>query len=428
MQEITNRKDEYKSYFDKNISKHLLLNAIKKVGQEKYEKLSFPDRYTEEWKYTNVKPILNDSFKPNFAKFEKEKLNFSNFLENEKIVLTFVDGNFVSKNSKVDSIHNDKIIIGNLADIIDLHPDLVLSYINDYSKIDNIFNALNTSLINDGAFIYIPDNIVLDEPILINYISGHTSGSLVLPRNLFVIGKNSQVKIITRYFSQTNNQYFVNSITEINLGENSKLELYKITEENNNSFHIDKVQAVQSKYSNFNSYNMNLTGAIIRNDINVNLKEENAEANLMGFSFQNESQHFDNHTLIEHSVPNCLSNEIYKAILKDNSSAVFNGKIIVKEDAQKTLAYQSSKTILLSDKARMDAKPQLEIFADDVKCSHGATIGKLDDISMFYLRSRGIPEKVAEKMLLIAFLEDITEKMSIPEVVSFIQNKISERL
>jgi len=208
------------------------------------------------------------------------------------------------------------------------------------------------------------------------------------------------------------------------LGKNANLDLFKVQNENNNSYHIDTTNAEQNRDSIFSHYSMSFGGGIVRNDINSILKDEHSLCNYYGLSLGNESQHIDNHTLVDHAAPDCDSNELYKGILDDNARGVFNGKIMVRKDAQRTNAYQSNKTVLLSKNSNIDTKPQLEIYADDVKCSHGATVGHLDDLALFYVRSRGIPEELAKSMLIRAFANDVVEKVKIESL----RNKLNHMI
>jgi len=245
---------------------------------------------------------------------------------------------------------------------------------------------------------------------------------------LIMAGKNSQVSIIANYRGSGSQKYFNNAVTEIFIGENSIVDLYKIQNEKDDSYHIEKVQALQKKNSVFNHYNLNFGGAIVRNDINSLLDDENTETHFYGLYLAHGNQHVDNHTFADHAKPNCMSNELYKGILDDNARGVFNGKIMVRKDAQKTNAYQSNKTILLSRTAKIDTKPQLEIFADDVKCSHGTTVGQLDEESEFYIKSRGVPQELAKSMLIRAFANDVIEKIKIEPLKEQLNHMIFEHL
>ncbi|MDP3582705.1 MAG: Fe-S cluster assembly protein SufD, partial [Ignavibacteria bacterium] len=247
-------------------------------------------------------------------------------------------------------------------------------------------------------------------------------------RNLIVAGKGSQVSVIANYSGASEKTYLNNIVTEIFVEENAIVNLYKVQNESDEAYHIEKVQAKQSKNSVLNHYNITFGGAIVRNDINSVLDGENIETHYYGLYMVNGNQHVDNHTFVDHAKPNCMSNELYKGILDDNARGVFNGKIIVRQDAQKTNAYQQNKTILLSKTATIDTKPQLEIFADDVKCSHGATVGHLDDVSEFYIRSRGVPQELAKSMLIRAFANDVIETIKIEPLKEQINHMIFEHL
>src|SRR4030095_12015326 len=274
-------------------------------------------------------------------------------------------------------------------------PDFILSYFAKYAALENGFVALNTAFAVDGIVIYVPDNTALENHIHILNIAGNSGNVLSQPRNLIIAGNNSKVKIIESYHSINGNVNLTNVVNEVVVGEGSTVELSRLQDENQVSFHINRTQAEQKKGSIFTHYSITLGGNIIRNDTNTVLNDENCTGNLYGLYLTENSQHVDNHTLIDHAKPHCQSNELYKGVLNDKSRGVFNGKVFVRKDAQKTNAYQSNKAILLTNEATVDTKPQLEIYADDVKCSHGAAIGQLDDEAVFYLRSRGISEEMA---------------------------------
>ena len=288
---------------------------------------------------------------------------------------------------------------------------------------------MNTAFANDGAFIYIPDNVTVIDPIHIISINGNAEENILSqPRNLIITGKNSKVTIIETYNSITDKAHFTNVVTEVIAGENSNIEMYKIQDENLNSFQVSLTQVEQKKNSVFTVYTVTTGGAIVRNDVNSVLDDEGCETHLYGLYLTDGSQHVDNHTLMDHAKPHCLSNELYKGVLNGKSRAVFNGKVFVRPDAQKTNAYQSNKNILLSPDATVDTKPQLEIYADDVKCSHGATVGQLDEESLFYLRSRGISKDMARSILIRAFANDIFDEMKNNELHEHLNNMVFEKL
>jgi len=274
--------------------------------------------------------------------------------------------------------------LGSLAEILKTFLSLFKKYFAKYAKLNNGFIALNTAFAKDGAYINIPEGVTINDPVHILNVNGNENGHLLSqPRNLIIAGKNSRVKVLESYNSITNSANFTNVVTEVIAEEGSNIDLYRIQDENLNSFHVSLTQVEQKKRSVFTVYTMTTGGALVRNDVNSVLDDEGCETHLYGLYITDGSQHVDNHTLMDHAKPHCLSNELYKGVLNGRSRAVFNGKVLVRPDAQKTNAYQSNKNILLSPDAKVDTKPQLEIFADDVKCSHGATVGQLDEESVF---------------------------------------------
>jgi Fe-S cluster assembly protein SufD len=404
---------------------------IRKEAINRFADLDFPTTKLEEWKYTNVSPIFKYNFQPsdNVTKIDLgviEELKIKNLTEN---LIVFINGYYSAGHSKLLTLPKG-VRIESFASVLKNEPDFLLEYFGKYVKIDNGFAALNTAMVQDGTVVYVPDNCVIDEPVQILNITASSEDSYVLSqqRNIIVAGKNSQIKIIETYNSLNDEPGFMNVVTEIDASENAYVELFRIQNENLNSFHISKTQVEQEKGSNFTSYNVTFGGSLVRNDLNTVLDEVNVNANLFGLYIIEDEQHVDNHTLIDHVKPNCLSNELYKGVLKEKSRAVFNGKVFVRKDAQKTNAYQSNKNILLSEEATVDTKPQLEIFADDVRCTHGATVGQLDDESVFYLRSRGIDEQNARSILIRAFANDIFEEIKTDSLREYLNNMVFEKL
>ncbi len=418
-----NAKEHYLNLFTKIKTKHLLLEAIHTKGQELFELLEFPTRKTEAWKYTNVLPILTtnfDIFPDSSVDIPEEKIK--SYLIDDAYNLVFINGVFSEKYSSKKSA--DKVLFNSLSKEMDHNYDFIFKYLSDISKIDDSFSALNTAMFSDGAFIVIPENEIIPKPINIVFATSEVDRKLIQPRNLFYVGENSNANIIVNYidFQNTNAVNFTNANLEIILAQNANLNFYKFQNANKNNFHIDKINVAQNKNSVFNSFVFSFGGDISRTEVLSKHLEENVETNYYGLYIANDNQHIDNFTLIDHATPNCTSNEIYKGILADKATGVFSGKVLVRENAQHTNAYQSNKTILLSKEAKMTTKPQLEIYADDVKCSHGATVGSVDDNSLFYLRSRGIPKSEAQKMLIGGFIQDVVDKIKLP----IIANKITE--
>lgn len=422
------------SEFSKALNGHSksFLHKYREESLKKFEKFEFPHMKNEEWKYTNVKPILQQNFKPaaiaNKVEVDQKLVDEKLFNQFDCNVMVFVNGLYESSLSKLDCLP-EGVVIDSLKNVLHEKPELVENKITKLSRTENSFNALNGAFAIDGAFIYVPAGKVIDKPIQLLFLGGsYTEEILSQPRNLIIAEESTQVKIIANYQSIGDQKYFTNVITEVYADKNSNVDLYKIQNEGSEVYHVEKVDAYQEKHSVFSHFSLSFGGAIVRNDINSNLDDEHIECNLFGLYLGNNNQHVDNHTYVDHAKPNCMSNELYKGILDGKSRGVFNGKIMVREDAQKTEAYQSNKTVLLSDDSRIDTKPQLEIFADDVKCSHGATVGHLDDEAYFYIRSRGVPSHIAKSMLIRAFVSDVVEKIKIEELRDQINHLIFEHL
>jgi Fe-S cluster assembly protein SufD len=324
----------------------------------------------------------------------------------------FVNGFYCPILSSI-SVLPEGVVVGNLAEAIRTNNELVVEHLGEYAKPDkNSFVALNNAFIEDGALIIIPANVHLYAPIhlVFTYSWGNAPGKItaIHPRNLVIMGKGSSAAIIEDYTSDGSQVYLDNAVTELVVNDDAELDHYKIQRENTKVFHISNTAVHQGKGSRYVSHNLAFGSMLTRNDINVYLKGTEASCTLNGLYTLNETRHVDNHTSINHIAPSCRSSETYHGILDGASHGVFNGKIYVYPEAQKTDSRQTSHSLMLSNDSVIDAKPQLEIFADDVKCSHGATIGKLEEDSLYYLRSRGIDTEEARKMLILAFARKIT--------------------
>jgi len=405
------------------------LYKIRKDAIDKFSALNFPTVKDEEWKYTNINPLLNKSFKPANAIPEVDPAIIGKYLfnKNEFITLVFINGYFSKEFSDVESLP-EGLILETISDAIKKHPQLVLDYFSKSSSGGkNIFTELNTAFADHGTFVFVEERVVIQKPIQILYLT-HADEIFVSPRNLFVISKNAQVKIIETFAGFGASSYFTNQVTEFLVNENAVVEHVRIQDEQLQSFHISHLAVELERSSNFSSYNINFGGSLVRNNVNTKFLGEFAECRLNGLYVAEGSQFIDNHTSIDHAKPNCLSNELYKGILNDTAHAVFNGKVFVRQDAQKTNAYQQNKNILLSNEALVNTKPQLEIFADDVKCSHGATVGQLDKEQLFYLKARGIQEKEAKALLLYAFASDVVHSISMLQVRDHLEALLAEKI
>jgi Fe-S cluster assembly protein SufD len=405
--------------------------SLREHAYAEFEKLGFPHTKMEEWKYTNLKPITEQSFSTTCDINERVKtfVKQSVFSAIEANLLVFVNGTLVNELSSITE-KDAEIIIGSLATKRHQHATIINKHFGQYAKIEGeAMNALNTALLSDGAFVHVPAGKTITHPVIIyTIVDASDLNVLVQPRNLIVVDKNASATVVEVYDTIGTNPTFTNVVTESYVGENGHLEHYKIQRQAGESYQNNYTQIFQEANTNINHVTLTLDGTFVRNNLHFYMNGENCNSLLYGLYITDTKDFVDNHTRVDHAKPNCFSDEKYKGILKDQSTAVFNGKIMVHLDAQKTNAYQRNQNILLSDEATVNTKPQLEIFADDVKCTHGATIGQLDEEPMFYLRSRGIPEDAARKMLLNAFADDIAEKIKIPELVTLLENEIDAKL
>ena len=407
------------------------IHKIRKDAISNFSKLEFPTTRNEEWKYTSIAPLLKHTFtpakddKPSISRKEVKKYLFDKL---EHSLLVFVNGFYSAELSELKDLPAG-VIAGSIAEAIKTHSQIVEKHFSKYADYkEQIFTALSTAYTRDGAFIYIPDGKIIEEPIHILYLS-LSRGEKILsqPRNLFVTGKNTQATIIEHYASVDDSVHFTNTVTEIYAGENSVVDHIKLQDENREAFHIARMEVDQERNSNFSSNMISFGAALSRNDLNTRFNDKGGECMLNGLFMIEGSQLFDVHTLIDHAKPYCNSHEHYKGILDGNSRGVFNGKVIVRPDAQKTNAFQENNNIILSDQALVNTKPQLEIFADDVKCSHGATVGQIQDEALFYLKSRGIGDKKARGLLIHAFATDVVKSIKVETMRNYLEEILSNK-
>ncbi len=410
---------------DSNVH-HIRTEAIKN-----FELTGFPSKKDEEWKYTSLKSLLKNDF--DIFPVTKEPVGFKNvrkYLINEieSYKLIFVDGVFSSFLS--DTTHDEcDVCVLSSALTRPKYKMVIDNYFNTIAKENNSFSELNTAFAKEGAFINIPKNTVLQKPIqIIHFSTGSEKEVMLQPRNLIVVGENSHAQIIERHQNISKNTTLTNSVTEIFVHTRAIVDFYKIQDDTKDSSLIDSTFVSQKQQSVASVHTFSFGGKIIRNNLEFNHEGEHITSNLHGISILNDKQHVDNHTLVNHKTPNCESHELYKGIYANKSTGVFNGKVIVQQEAQKTNAFQQNNNILIDDGATINAKPQLEIFADDVKCSHGCTIGQLDESALFYMQSRGIPKKEAKALLLFAFGNDVVEKIKIPQLKTRITKLIAKNL
>ncbi|MBI5471395.1 MAG: Fe-S cluster assembly protein SufD [Ignavibacteriae bacterium] len=427
----------YKSSFDRleqslNGEAASQLHTLRRRALTALEEKGFPTTKEEEWRFTNVAPIAAKSFVP-VLHYSHEGVTRADAAKSllsdpEAVQMVFINGHFSSELSSA-SIADGKVRVTNLATAFRTEFESVSRHLGKYVRHDeNAFTAMNTAFVLDGAYVFVADNAQIEAPIHFLFIAAGNKSVMAAPRNLIIAGKNSKVSIIETYVGLTATPYLSNTVTEFVVGENARVEHDRLQDEHRDAFHISTVHFQQSTNSNVVSNAINLGGSIARNGITSVLAGEGIETTLNGLSLGTGTQHIDNHTTIDHAKPHCASHEIYKAVLDGKSRGVFNGKIFVRKDAQKTDAKQTNKTLLLSDEATIDTKPQLEIFADDVKCTHGATVGYLDDEQMFYLRSRGVGFEQARDILTFAFAIDVINRVHVDALRNRLEAMIHERL
>ncbi len=406
------------------------VHEIRSKALQNFEKLGFPSKKLEAWKYTSLNSVLKEDYSI-FPKAETAveladvKKYFIHDIDTYKIV--FIDGKYSSFLS--DTTHdNMDICLLSSALSKPKYKAVIENYFNKVAKQDNL-TSLNTAFASEGAYIYIPKNVEVEKPIqIINFTTGTENATMIQPRNLIVAERNAHVQIIERHQSLTENAILTNSVTEIFVDTHANVDYYKIQNDKTNASLVDNTYIEQQKESVCSVHTFSFGGNITRNNLNFFQKGERIDSILKGVTILEGKQHVDHHTLVHHIEPNCESHQDYKGIYSDRSTGVFNGKVIVEKEAQKTNAYQQNNNVLISDKATINAKPQLEIFADDVKCSHGCTIGQLDQQALFYMQQRGIPKKEANALLMYAFANTVLESVKIPEVKQRITKIIASKL
>jgi Fe-S cluster assembly protein SufD len=385
--------------------------ALREAAFERFSGLGFPTTREEEWRFTNVGPIARREFKA-AAPAEAQVADFAPWSQSG-VRLVFVNGFLVQAPAQLPK----GVQAGNLA----IEAGSYLAKVAGFER--NPFVALNTAFLNHGAYVRIERGTVLEEPVQIVFITTG-EGVHVHPRVLLLVGAAAQCRVVETYAGA--GSYFTNAVTEIVVGENAVVDHYKVTVEASQAFHIATTQAELGRSANYSSHSISLGGLLVRNNAGAVLSE-GTEATLNGLYIARGVQHIDNHTVIDHVKPHGTSHELYKGILDGRAAAVFNGRIVVRKDAQKTDSKQTNKNLVLSDEAVIDTKPELQIFADDVRCTHGATIGQIDTEAMFYLRSRGIGQNEARNLLIYAFAQEIVDRIQVPALREALERSLFEK-
>jgi Fe-S cluster assembly protein SufD len=430
----------YRADFERQPAAPEWLQALRAQGMARCEALGFPTTKNEDWHFTSVAPIAERTFHPAMTRkagtssegstagvVARADLKRFRFGQPAWHTLVFVNGEFSEDLSSYAGL-GEKVRVNSLAKAIRSgigRPERHLGKIAAFD--DHAFTALNTAFIRDGAFVEIQADAVVDQPIHLIFVSEGEGEPISHPRNLIVAAENSRASIIESYICIRDSCYFTNAVTEISLGEGARVDHYKIQRESEKSFHVGTTQIRQARDSQLHSFSFAVGGSLARTNIYTSLDGDAATCTLNGLYLADGVQHIDNQTIIEHIAPNCPSHEVYKGVLDGHSHGVFNGKVYVHPEAQKTDGKQSNNNLLLSPTARVDTKPQLEIFADDVKCTHGATVGRLDEMAMFYLNSRGIGPEMARTLLTYAFAADVLETIELEPMKKELERMVLAR-
>ena len=416
--------------FENRVDVTTKVHEIRSEAIKTFEDKGFPSKKDEAWKYTSLNKILKHDYsvfpkEVNALEYNDVKKYLLHEIDTYKII--FIDGKYSSHMSQTTHDGID-ICLMSSALTKPKYQLVINNYFNKVAEKDSL-TSLNTAFSNEGAYIHIPKNKIVDKPIqIINFSTGNESSLMIQPRNLIVVGENSVVRIMERHQSLTDNPVLTNSVTEIFANKRAIVDYYKVQNDNENASLIDNTFINQKQESHASVHTFSFGGKLTRNNLNFYQNGERIDSTLKGVTIIGDKQHVDHNTLVHHIEPNCESHQDYKGVFGDSSTGVFNGKVVVDKEAQKTNAFQSNNNILLSDKASINSKPQLEIFADDVKCSHGCTIGQLDENAMFYMRSRGIPAKEAKALLMYAFTNNVLDSVKIPELKQRINKLIAEKL
>ena len=408
------------------------LEPLRRTAMDRFAATGFPTSRDEEWRFTPVGPIAHRSWRAPTATvgLTRDGLKQFGFGHPEWISLVFVNGLYREDlSSTVPS--RTGVRVGSLGEALRGDATVLETHFGRHAHIESSpFTALNTAMMREGGLVHVAANAELANPVHLLFVATEDgAGSVTHPRNLIVVERGARAAVLESYVTLApGSTYWSNAVTEVSVGANSWLEHTRIQRESEHAYHVGSTHVDQQRDSHYRSFSMAMGGALARHNLHSRLNDENVETLLYGLYFARGEQLVDNHTAIFHDHPNCRSWEVYKGVLEDRSRAVFNGKVFVKPEAQKTDAKQTNRNLLLSDAARVNTKPQLEIFADDVKCTHGATVGRLDDIALFYAQSRGIPAAEALRLLTYAFAAEVIAEVTLDPVRQELEHLVRERL
>jgi Fe-S cluster assembly protein SufD len=401
------------------------LDLVRNSAMDRFEQLGFPSVKEEDWKYTNLATLAKEEFVP-VTSGSTGAPAIEGYAETAETHLVVVDG-FLREDLSSKTGLGDVVAIDLFSAVEDArYNKIVRKYLaRNAGYHNNGLTALNTAFLQSGVFLWIPKNVKLERPLQITFVAEDGAN---FPRLLVVAEENSSATLIESFVSSNGGKYFTNAIAEIVLKDGAQLEHYRVQRESNNAYHVSTTSAELGRASRYDTTSINLGAQLSRHDVSVVMDHEGAETAVDGLYMVGSDQHTDTHSVIDHKQPHCTSHQLYKGILDGNSRAVFNGKVFVREGAQKTDAMQTNKNLLLSDKARVDTKPQLEIYADDVKCAHGAAVGQIDPEELFYLEARGIGPELGRNLLTYGFAEEVIGKIKIDSIRSQLDEFVLRQL
>lgn len=412
------------------------LEPVRRAAMDHFARTGFPTAREEEWRFTPVSPIAQATWRSGgvggIEDVAREQLTPFVFGHSEWCTLVFVNGEYAPALSSPGSLP-EGVLVANLADALrnGNGTEILERHLTRYARIEESpFTALNTAFLRDGGLIHVPAGTDLPHPVNLVFVTTpDAAGAVIHPRNLVIVERNSRASLVESYVTLAPGaRYWTNPVTEVWTGANSWVEHTRIQRESEAAFHVATTQVEVSRDSHYRSFSMAMGANLARHNLNARLGDQNSEALLYGLYITHGNQVVDNHTVLYHDHPNCHSWEVYKGILDGHSHAVFNGKVFVKPEAQKTDAKQTNRNLVLSDHAKVDTKPQLEIFADDVRCTHGATVGQLDEMALFYAQSRGLPAEEARRVLTYAFAAEVIDEVSLQPVRDELNRLVLRRL
>ncbi len=427
---VADMKGLYLARFEQSADGADWFSPIRQAAMKRFMELGFPTTKHEEWRFTNVASVANTAYEPATKAGDQVLLaDIKPYLLKDELRLVFVNGELSEPLSSLDDLP-DGLQISNLVKSMQSHRSMIECHLGVHASFeDEAFVALNTALFDEGALIHIAADCVVEKPIHVVFLTlPNQTPTVIFPRMLVVAEANSQVSLIESYVGLQSGSYFNCSVTEVSAGENAVVDHYRLIREGDRASHMGTYQVHQDRSSQVSAMTMTMSGQLVRNNLGTVLDGEGAHGELNGLYVTHGDQHVDNHLSVDHAKPHCDSREYFKGILDDKSRGVFSGRIMVRVDAQQTDAKQTNKSLLLSRDAQVESKPQLEIFADDVKCTHGATIGQVSDEAVFYLRSRGISESAAKSLLVFAFAKEVIDMVKIPTLKNHLEAELFRRL